>query len=149
MALAFAQCMRNNGVSDFQDPTVNADGSIDLLGGAAPGAAGGIDPGDPVVQDAFDACGDLLADASFLPGAGLDASEVEATFLAFAQCLRDLGFDVDDPDLSGCFGPGAGGGGPAAIFGDNFDITDPTNADAVQECQSVFGAGGFFGGGGN
>jgi len=119
-ALAFTQCMRGEGV-DLADPT--------------------IDPNDPDVTDAIDVCGDLIAGASFLPGAGLDQSEIEDTLLGFAQCLRDLGFDVDDPDLSGGFA-----GGPAAIFGDNFDPTDPANADAVQQCQAAFGAGGPFGG---
>ncbi|MCP4085090.1 MAG: hypothetical protein GY745_08585 [Actinomycetia bacterium] len=137
LALAFTQCMRGEGV-DLADPTVNADGSIQLL---QPGANSNIDPNDPAVANAVEICGDLIAGASFLPGAGLDQSEIEDTLLGFAQCLRDLGFDVDDPDLSGGFT-----GGPAAIFGDNFDPTDPANADAVQECQAAFGAGGPFGG---
>ncbi len=133
LALAFTQCMRGAGV-DLADPTVNADGSIQLF---QPGANSNIDPNDPDVTDAFEVCGDLIAGASFLPGAGLDQSEIEDRLLGFTQCLRDLGFDVDDPDLSGGFA-----GGPAAIFGDNFDPTDPANADAVQECQAAFGAGG-------
>ncbi len=133
LALAFTQCMRGEGV-DLADPTVNADGSIQLF---QPGANSNIDPNDPDVTDAFEVCGDLIAGASFLPGAGLDQSEIEDRLLGFTQCLRDLGFDVDDPDLSGGFA-----GGPAAIFGDNFDPTDPANADAVQECQAAFGAGG-------
>jgi len=137
LALAFTQCMRGEGV-DLADPTVNADGSIELF---QPGANSNIDPNDPDVTDAFEVCGDLIAGASFLPGAGLDQSELEDTLLGFTQCLRDLGFDVDDPDLSGGFA-----GGPAGIFGDNFDPTDPANADAVQECQAAFGAGGPLGG---
>ncbi|RZV40973.1 MAG: hypothetical protein EX269_16975 [Acidimicrobiales bacterium] len=137
LALEFTQCMRGEGV-DLADPTVDADGSIQLF---QPGANSNIDPNDPDVTDAFEVCGDLIAGASFLPGAGLDQSEIEDALLGFAQCLRDLGFDVDDPDLSGGFA-----GGPAGIFGDNFDPTDPANADAVQECQAAFGAGGPFGG---
>lgn len=137
LALAFTQCMRAEGV-DLADPAVNADGSIDLF---QPGANSNIDPNDPAVTDAADVCGDIIAGASFLPGAGLDQSEIEDRLLGFAQCLRDLGFDVDDPDLSGGFA-----GGPAAIFGENFDPTDPANADAIQECQAAFGAGGPLGG---
>ncbi len=137
LALAFTRCMRDEGV-DLADPTVNADGSIQLF---QPEANSNIDPDDPAVTDAFEVCGDLIAGASFLPGAGLDQSEIEDNLLGFAQCLRDLGFDVDDPDLSGGFA-----GGPAGIFGENFDPTDPANADAVQECQAAFGAGGPFGG---
>ena len=137
LALEFTQCMRDEGV-DLPDPTVNADGSIELF---QPGAISNIDPDDPAVANAVEVCGDLIAWASFLPGAGLDQSEIEDRLLGFAQCLRDLGFDVDDPDLSGGFA-----GGPARIFGDNFDPTDPANADAVGECQAAFGAGGPLGG---
>ena len=137
LALAFTQCMRGEGV-DLADPVVNADGSVELF---RPGANSNIDPNDPAVTDAVEVCGDLIAGASFLPGAGLDQSEIEDRLLGFTQCLRDQGFDVDDPDLSGGFT-----GGPATIFGENFDPTDPANADAVQECQAAFGAGGPFGG---
>ena len=137
LALEFTQCMRDEGV-DLPDPTVNADGSIQLF---QPGAISNIDPDDPAVANAVEVCGDLIAGASFLPGAGLDQSEIEDRLLGFAQCLRDLGFDVDDPDLSGGFA-----GGPARIFGDNFGPTDPANADAVGECQAAFGAGGPLGG---
>lgn len=139
LALAFTQCMRDEGVA-LADPIVNADGSIELF---PAGANSNVDPNDPDVADAIEVCGDLIAGASFLPGAGLDQSEIEDRLLGFAQCLRDLGFDVDDPDLSGGFASG-----PAAIFGENFDPTDPANADAVQECQAAFGAGGPFGGNG-
>jgi len=136
-ALAFTQCMRDEGV-DLADPVVNADGSVELF---RPGGNNNVDPNDPTAAEAVEVCGELIAGASFLPGAGLDQSEIEDTLLDFAQCLRDLGFDVDDPDLSGGFA-----GGPAAIFGDNFDPTDPANSDPVQECQAAFGAGGPLGG---
>ncbi len=151
LALEFAQCMRDEGV-DFPDPTINADGSVEFFGGqgGAGAQAAGIDPDDPAVTDAFETCGEILEGASFLPGAGIDQSELEDTLLEFTQCLRDLGFDVDDPDLSNGFGPGAGGGGGGAggLFGPNFDPQDPANQDAIQECQAVFGADGPLGGGG-
>ncbi len=142
LALEFAQCMRDNGVPQFEDPTVDADGSIQLApGGVGGGGNGDLDPGDPDVQAAIEACGDIIAGASFLPGADLDEAELEDDLLAMAQCLRDLGHDVTDPDLSGGFGPGAGGGGgPQAIFGPDFDPTDPANGDDVETCQeTVYG----------
>lgn len=137
LALAFAQCMRDEGV-DFEDPTVNADGSIQLFNGAGQGANGG-DGGrfDEATQDALAVCGDLIEGASFLPGGG-DLTEAEDQLLEFAQCLRDQGLDVDDPDLSG--GVGGGGRGP---FGD-FDPQAPENADAIDACQDALG-GGFRG----
>lgn len=133
-ALAFAQCMRDEGV-DWPDPVTNADGSIDFLGGVGLGRGGGF---DDATQDAFAVCGDLLDGASFLPGGGdgFD-TETQDTFVEFAQCLREQGLDVDDPDLSGGFpAPGAGGGG--GLFGDGFDPQDPANAEALSACQGLF-----------
>lgn len=132
IAIEFAQCMRDNGVPGFEDPVVNADGSIDL----APGGPGAIDAEQDDLEAAFEVCGDLLAGASFLPGADLDQAELEDDLLAMAQCLRDLGNDVDDPDLGGGFGPGQA----QSLFGPNFDPTDPANTADIAVCQDeVFG----------
>lgn len=140
LALAFAECMRAEGI-DFPDPIVAADGSVTLIDVSNPSDLP-FDPNDPAFDAATDVCGPLLQGASFLPGADGDLTEVEDDLLAFASCLRDLGFDVDDPDLSNGFA-----GGPAGLFGENFDPTDPANADAVSECQlAVFGPGGPLGG---
>lgn len=142
LALEFAQCMRDNGFPDWPDPTVNADGSIELVAGGAQQA--GIDLEDGDLDTALDACGDIVAGASFLPGADLDQSEIEDGLLAFAQCLRDLGHDVADPDLSGQLRPGPDG--PGGMFASGFDPQDPANAADVQTCQTeAFGAGGFGG----
>ena len=128
-ALDFARCMRDNGV-DFPDPAINADGSIDLGGNVTPGS---IDPTSDTFSDAVEVCGPIVAGASFLPGANVDETEQQANLLAFAECLRGLGYDVIDPVLSDieAGGPGALG----AAFGENFDPTDPANVEAVQECQ--------------
>ena len=133
-ALEFAQCMRDNGV-DFPDPVINADGSIDLAGNVTPGS---IDPTSDTFNAAVEVCGSIVAGASFLPGADIDETEQQATLLAFAECLRGLGYDVVDPVLSDIQA-----GGPGALvqaFGENFDPTDPANAGAVQECQGQVGA---------
>ena len=148
-ALAFAQCMRDEGV-DFPDPTTNADGSIDFFGGLGPGGGGGFDPNDTSVQDAIEVCGSLIDGASFLPngGDGFDA-ETQDTLLEFTQCLRDNGLDVDDPDFSNFDGDGGfgGGGGGGGLLG-GFDPNDPAAQEAIDACQGLF-AGGPFGGGGN
>jgi hypothetical protein len=129
MALDFVACMRDNGV-DFPDPQVNADGSIVLVPGGP--LANGLDPGSTEFQDAVGVCGDLVEGASFLPANSIDQNELEDTLLAFAACVRDKGFEIDDPDLSGGFPPP---GGPAALFGDAFDPADPANAEVVAECR--------------
>lgn len=127
-ALAFAQCMRDNGV-DMADPTVNADGSIDLFGGQGPGGADGLSDTE---QAAFEACGDVLEGASFLPGGG-DLTEIEDQLLKIAQCFRDQGLDVDDPDLAN-FAPGNGAGTP---FGPDFDPTSPEAQAAIEACGDL------------
>ncbi|MEO1059238.1 MAG: hypothetical protein AAFY28_20215, partial [Actinomycetota bacterium] len=66
----------------------------------------------------------------------------------FAQCLRDNGLDVDDPDFEN-FGPGGGGGGGGGgLFGEGFNPQDPAVQPVIEECQSLFAGGDFAPGGG-
>ncbi len=127
-ALAFADCMRAEGI-DFPDPVVNADGSVEFFG------ANGDRDADGFAQDAgfevaVDTCGSLIEGASFLPDEG-DFTELEDSFLEVAECLRDNGIDVPDPQF-GEGGPGAGG-----PFGADFDPDDPATAAAVEACQDI------------
>lgn len=130
LALEFAQCVRDEGV-DFPDPEVNADGSIDFLRGARQADEEGLGE-DPAFREAMESCSYLIEGASFLPGQD-DRTEMEDTFLEAAQCLRDNGLDVPDPDFT--TGPGAGGGGP---FGPDFDPEDPATIAAIDACEDVF-----------
>lgn len=135
-ALEFVQCMRDNGV-DMPDPTVNADGSVNLVppgGAAGQGQGAGQGQFDEDTQAAFEVCGALVEGASFLPTAS-DLTDIEDQLLEVAQCLRDQGLDVDDPDLSGGL---AGAGGPSGIFGAGFDPNDPANQEAIEACQGLF-----------
>ena len=106
-SLAFAQCMRDNGV-DMEDPTFDADGNAQQGGGFGPDS--GIDFGDEATQAAMEACSDLLQNIG--PGGGgpgggnFDATAIQDTFNAFTECLRDEGLEVDDIE----FGVGPGGG---------------------------------------
>lgn len=162
--LAFAQCMRDNGVEDFQDPVVGEGGGV-TFGFGGPGGGGGGDGGPfggvdrETVQAAFEACGEDLEGFAIGPGGGdFDPSEIQDQLFAFAQCLRDNGIDVDDPEFSN-FGPqvdendGQGGdGGPQfnSPFGPNFDPSDPAVQAAIEACQGEgggFGIGGRPGGG--
>ena len=137
LALDFADCVRGEGV-DWPDPITLADGSIDLLGGqgreAITGADGFI---DEATQAALDTCSPIIEGSSLMPGADDIDAETQDQLLEFAQCLRDNGVDVDDPDLS-VIGDRRG---PAAIFGSNFDPSDTTTQDAIGACQSLFAGG--------
>lgn len=126
MALAFVVCVREAGFDQMPDPTVNGDGSVQLV---PPGQQQLL--GDPDFQDAAEGCVALIEEATFFANAP-DISDFEDDLLAFAQCLRDNGLDVDDPDLSK-FVPGQG----ARMFGDDFNPQDPANADAIAACQSL------------
>ncbi len=137
--LAFADCMRNNGVPDFEDPIVNADGSVEFVG-VGPGARDDAEP-DQALFDAFDVCAELIEDVTFgAAGSQFDLNEIQDTLIEFAACLRENGLDVDDPDLSGLFGRAEGDDspavptGPEALFGDRVDFEDPDNEVIFEKC---------------
>ncbi len=136
LALEFAACMRGEGV-DMADPVIGADGSINLIAAFQAGSDGPVD--QEAAQAGFEVCGEILDGTSLLPTPD-DVTQNEDSFLEFAACLREQGLDVDDPDLSEL----GGGGGPAALFGENFDPQDPANEPAIQACQSILA--GAFGG---
>ncbi|MEX2651918.1 MAG: hypothetical protein WD473_05685 [Acidimicrobiia bacterium] len=152
-AIAFTECMRENGV-EMEDPTVDADGNV-LPGGPTDlpdpedGGQAQAGPGQlgEDLQAAFEECGDLLGGTAFgfTPE---DQTELQDQLLALAQCLRDQGLDVADPDLSN---PPGGGpqegpqeGGPFGI-----DFQDPEVQAAMDQCQEFMpNFGGGPGGGG-
>lgn len=138
--LEFAACMRDNSV-DFPDPVVEADGTIAF--GRRPGQGGGGQSGDnlenigrdPDLPAARTACQPLIEGLALGPGGqNFDELQVERAdqLLAFAQCMRDNGVDVGDPDVS-AFGPGGGGDGPGnRPFGElDFDDPQVSNADEI------------------
>lgn len=115
-ALAFAQCMRDNGV-DFQDPTVNADGVPTFEGAFGMAQGGGMDPSDTTFRDAQQACASLMEGIAFGggpggPGGQFDPSEMEDAMLPYTECLRDQGLDVGDFSLERPDGTDGGIGQP-------------------------------------
>ena len=89
-ALAFAECMRDNGV-DMPDPEPGQEG----LFGAFHGAEAERDR--ETIEQALAACEDLLPERAHGPDHGLD----EAATLELAECLRDQGLDVPDSVFEG------------------------------------------------
>jgi len=138
--LAFAACMRDNGVEGFPDPSLSADGSVDF-GASGSDPFAGVD--NDVAEAAVNACLSELEGVAFAPGGSdFDLNEIQDRLVEFAQCMRDNGIDFDDPDLSGF-----ASGELSNPFGD-LDITDPDVQAAVEECQPIFadlGLGGFGG----
>jgi hypothetical protein len=90
-AVKFAECMRDNGVSEFPDPDTSGGLTID---GVVNGSS--LDPSTSVWQNAIGACKDLQP-AGFMGDEDISAEEQEVR-LEFAQCMRDNGVkDFPDP----------------------------------------------------
>lgn len=147
--LAFAACMRENGV-DMADPTVDADGNLQL------GRPGNLDPADrgsiEDTQAAREACAEYL-DGVDLGFQERDQTELQDQILEFTTCMRENGYeDMPDIDFGRGGAPGAAGGGLADV-----DQDDPDYQAAFEVCGDVLagfgpggaggpGAGGFGGG---
>lgn len=131
----YARCMRENGVADFPDPTVESDGTVRLAGMRE------LDRSDPVVANAIEECDPLLQSVrqDYTPEQQQDR---EDALLAYARCMRENGYQMDDPDLSS-MGPGSGG-----VFRD-LDRNDPAFQQADDVCRpQTLGDGGMGLGGG-
>lgn len=131
--LAYVECLRGEGL-DVPDPSVDGDGDV-TLGGPGGGGAGAEPPDPEELEAATEVCGEL-PEGAVAGVAELDSAEFEDAALAFAECMRENGVDVPDPDLSG--GGPAGGGDGGGPFGGAVDLDDPEVAAAVEACQEVF-----------
>lgn len=158
--LAYTACLREQGL-DVDDPTFDADGNVS---GGLFGPDSGVDPRSEEFQAAEEACGSLIEGITLGgPGGGdFDPEAMQEASLAYTECLRDQGLEVDDLDFNAQGGPGGGsipegsmpagsmpaGDGPpdgagngdpgnrlAEILG--LDPEDPTVAAALEVCAPV------------
>ncbi|MEE8498530.1 MAG: hypothetical protein V3S62_08340 [Acidimicrobiia bacterium] len=137
-ALAFTECLREEGL-DVEDPEFDGDGGLNFNFGQV--FRGGPDEGpNDEFQAALEVCGELL-EGIRQQFERPDLTEIEDDFLAFAECMRDNGIDMADPDLSGGGRPGGG-----LLF--QLDVSDPAVEAALEICQSelAFGRPGGPGG---
>jgi hypothetical protein len=90
-ATKFAECMRDNGVSEFPDPDASGGLTIDgVLNGSS------LNPSTPAWKTAIGACKDLQPPG--FTGDGEVSAEEQETRLEFAQCIRANGVkDFPDP----------------------------------------------------
>ena len=130
-ALKLTQCMRDQGL-DFPDPTVDADGNLSMddldmtTFGSTPEEIRAN------IEAALDACSEFLEGVQFGGGQLPDLVELQDTFLEFATCMRDNGYDMPDPDFSG------DGFGGLFEMGENIDPNDPAFQAAMAQCQPIF-----------
>ena len=130
--LAYAECLRDQGLEDVQDPDFSGGG------GGPRGILSEIDRQDAEVQAAIQACRPLVAGIQRGFSAE-DQAERQDRVLALAECLREEhGLDVADPDFSG--------GG--FLRGGDLDLDDPEIQAAIQDCREAVGFSGGPGGGG-
>ncbi|MEV3935330.1 hypothetical protein AB0K52_05040 [Glycomyces sp. NPDC049804] len=92
-ALAYSECMRDNGVEEFPDPDLDGEGRMGLS------LPEGLDPESEEFQAAEDACEDLR------PGPGENATIDPAIYealLEYAACMRENGVEAfPDPEPNG------------------------------------------------
>jgi hypothetical protein len=122
-ALAFAQCMRDSGVSAFPDPDIT-DNGIRMTPGQ------GVDPNDPKVKAAQAKCSPILDQGGSISAPDeKQGAQLQQQVLAFAQCMREHRIDFPDPQVNG--GRVLMGGGTGV------DPNSPAFKSAQAACQSA------------
>jgi hypothetical protein len=92
-ALAYSECMRDNGITDFPDPERNGENGIGLS------LPEGTDPQDEDFKAAEEACKDLMPGPE--EGATIDPEVYEA-LLDYSECMRENGVEnFPDPEPGG------------------------------------------------
>jgi hypothetical protein len=124
--MVFTQCLRDQGI-DVLDPVVDSDGNV-----AKPELAGDAewDKGD---KAAWEACAHHFEGVAF-EKERVDLSEYLDQALATTTCLRDKGYDVDDPTAE-TLGQWKEG------FMDVINWDDPRQVADYEECSGVEAAG--------
>ncbi len=126
-ALAWATCMRDNGV-DIPDPKPQDEGGGQLF--LAPGVGGPLAGTDEkTFTAAKKACSEHAEDMGG-PGAAGFGEEDKQRMVDFARCMREQGIDMPDPDFDGS-------DGRIAI---EIDPNDP-DFDAAREACKKFSGG--------
>ena len=139
--LAFARCMREQGI-DMADPdTSGGGGGVVTFSAGAATEGRRLEPESDKFAKANDACKELLGDAGPMNMAPEQQQEMQDQALAFSRCMREQGINMPDPTF--------GGKGEMTMKigpDDGLDPEDPKFQDAQQACGSAFGPGGGKGG---
>ncbi|PZC41910.1 MAG: hypothetical protein DK302_001754 [Chloroflexi bacterium] len=97
----FTTCLRGYGF-DVSDPTLNADGTVDLEGlRVSIMSDPNFDINSEKTGQALQECLGLLEDATFATAPTQeDQIELQDNLLEFAECIRENGIDIPDPEFS-------------------------------------------------
>ena len=123
-ALAFARCMRENGV-DVPDPQTGGNGLVKMAPGAGPL------PSEEKLAEADKKCGHLMEGSGPRNLSPEDRSRLKDAMVAFAKCMRDNGVDMPDPE------PGEGGGFRVRVGAGELDPQSPQFQAAEKKCQPI------------
>ena len=131
----FAECMRAEGFT-IPDPELNADGTVDFSAmRQSIFQDPKFNPENRRTSTALQACLPLLQNATFARSRQPENEvELQDNLLEFAQCIRDKGYDIPDPDFSN---------GPRAAMGSLFqDIRrDEDLQESIRICADEFMSG--------
>jgi hypothetical protein len=123
MGLKYSGCMRSHGITDFPDPTVDANG----LPSWSMNVSGGLNPQSREYEAAHQACKNDLPSLGQSPA---DEAAANAKALKYAECMRSNGeFDFPDPNGQG-------------LIQGSLDPSSPQYETAQQACRSLDG--GFY-----
>lgn len=120
--MAFTQCMREQGI-ELKDPVVDADGNVQQ-----PELVEGGTMTREEWKEPYTACAHHLEGLSFGTERE-DATEMVDQIVELAACLRDKGYDVDDPTAE-TFDQWR------SDFRAEFPWDDPAAQKAYEECSS-------------
>ena len=135
IATDFTECLRMEGF-DVSDPELNADGTVNmrtLRQNLANNPKFNFQ--DPRTRESMQKCVPVLQNASFAGQPSQeDEIELQDNLLQIAQCLRDAGIDVKDPDFS------AGRGQAFRSMLDGVNLDQDTLRENVSQCsEAIFG----------
>jgi hypothetical protein len=121
--MAFVQCMRDRGIQ-YEDPVVDSEGNVQR-----PELVEGFTATREQLAEPYAACAHHLEGLSF----GRERADLSARvdeFIALASCLREKGYDMDDPTAE-----------TLQVwltdFRVEFDWDDPAAMKAYEECSST------------
>jgi hypothetical protein len=133
-ALAFSQCMRSHGVTNFPDPSSGGGGLRIQIGPNS-----GVNPSSPAFKSAQASCRKLLPGGG--PGSGHPSAQDKAQMLQLSECMRRHGItDFPDPTLSPPSSPAGYSAvmdrnGVALAIPNTIDTQSPAFKQAAAACK--------------
>lgn len=121
LMMAFTQCLRDQGL-EVLDPVVDAEGNVQK-----PELAEGAEWDKETMDPAWEACDEHLEGFTF-EKKRVDVSEEVDQYVALSACMRDKGYDVDEPTAETLDQWGAD-------FKDVINWDDPAAVADYEECS--------------